>query len=68
EQAGALARLADDLPLFAAAETKAPGLAEPGPDPHAPLAERLRETNPDDLTPRQALELLYELRGLLTEE
>jgi len=26
------------------------------------LVERLREVDPDDLTPRQALELVYELR------
>ncbi len=70
DQAGALARLADDLPLFAAAQAEPArgGLAEDVPDPHAPLAERLQQTNPDDLTPRQALELLYELRGLLPEE
>jgi DNA mismatch repair protein MutS len=61
EQAGALARLADDLPLFAAA---------PGPsarEPQGPSAaeRRLAEINPDELSPRQALELLYELRRLI---
>ena len=31
--------------------------------PH-PAVERLRELEPDELTPRQALELFYELKGL----
>ncbi|MEQ8292311.1 MAG: DNA mismatch repair protein MutS [Roseovarius sp.] len=51
----------DDLPLFA---------ASPPPQPKAPtetsLAEkRLGEVLPDELTPREALELIYELKGLL---
>ena len=51
----------DDLPLFA---------ASPPPQPKAPtessLAEkRLGEILPDELTPREALELVYELKGLL---
>ena len=29
-----------------------------------PLADRLNDVSPDDLTPRQALELLYELKSL----
>ena len=60
EQAGNLARLADDLPLFsAAAATPAPAAAE-----SSAVEERLAEIQPDELTPRQALELLYELKGL----
>jgi len=31
-----------------------------------PALERLRDIDPDELRPREALELLYELRGLLT--
>ena len=31
-----------------------------------PIVEKLAETNPDDLTPKQALELLYELKKLET--
>ena len=34
-----------------------------GPDPH-PALERLRTLSPDDLSPRQALEALYELKRL----
>jgi DNA mismatch repair protein MutS len=64
EQGGALARLADDLPLFrAAARRPAP---EPAP-PVSPLEERLREVRPDDLSPREALEWLYRLKALLAE-
>ncbi|MGF1594926.1 MAG: DNA mismatch repair protein MutS [Kiloniellaceae bacterium] len=60
EQAGALTRLADDLPLFAATAAKAT----------APVAKEsaaeaaLRDVNPDELTPREALELLYRLKAL----
>ena len=63
EQAGTLARLADDLPLFSAARP----WGAPGADPSGPsaLEARLAEINPDDLTPKTALELLYELRALL---
>ena len=38
----------------------------PGPDEHAVLA-RLKETDPDALTPKEALELLYRLRRQLDE-
>ncbi|TYO90554.1 DNA mismatch repair protein MutS [Oceanicella actignis] len=56
--------LADDLPLFSAARPA------PAPAPaRAPsqVERRLRELSPDDMTPRQALELLYELRDLLDD-
>lgn len=38
------------------------------PSPSQPALERLRELEPDALTPRQALELLYELKALTTPE
>jgi len=63
EQAGALARLADDLPLFAATVrqvTAAPNI------PSAVEAE-LARINPDELAPKDALELLYRLRGLMKD-
>ncbi len=63
EQAGALARLADDLPLFAAA----PPVRSPPPGVPSAAEQRLAEINPDELSPRQALELLYELRHLVRE-
>jgi len=38
------------------------GLFEPAPNP---ASEQLAKLNPDDLTPRQALEMLYQLKQLL---
>jgi DNA mismatch repair protein MutS len=54
--------LIDDLPLFAAA-----------PPPHTPpsrdgLRDALAGLNPDDMSPREALESLYELRRLANEK
>jgi DNA mismatch repair protein MutS len=61
EQASALTRLADDLPLFAAAVAPEPTkLSEP-----SAAEEALRAVNPDELSPKEALELLYKLRGLV---
>ena len=62
DQAGALTRLAEDLPLFSAARSR----PEVIPDAKESSVEaRLAEVNPDELTPKAALELLYELRRLL---
>ncbi len=61
EQGGAIARLADDLPLFAAA--RAP---EAAAEPSAAEAA-LAELDPDALSPREALEALYRLKRLLEE-
>jgi len=58
EQSGAVARLADDLPLFRSAPE-----AQLVPQKSA-VDEVLAETNPDELTPRTALELIYRLKGL----
>ncbi len=52
--------LIDDLPLFAANPTPAPAHAGPGP-----VEEKLAEVFPDELTPRQALALIYELKALI---
>lgn len=58
EQSGALARLADDLPLFTAAAPKvSPQKSE--------LETTLETLNPDALSPREALELVYKLKALL---
>jgi DNA mismatch repair protein MutS len=57
-EAGAPAQLGD-LPLFAA---PAPGLAEAaGP---SPVDEALADMDPDGMSPREALEALYQLKGL----
>ncbi|WP_375458676.1 DNA mismatch repair protein MutS [uncultured Enterovirga sp.] len=54
------AALLDDLPLFAAARPATnPPASPPPPDP---LRETLAAIDPDELTPRQALEALYRLK------
>jgi DNA mismatch repair protein MutS len=60
EQASALTRLADDLPLFAARipQARKPSAAE----------EALAALDPDCMTPREALEELYRLRRLAKGE
>ena len=57
---GGIAAGLDDLPLFAAA-----AVAEA---PSDPLAEALATVDPDALTPREALEALYRLKGLAAEK
>jgi DNA mismatch repair protein MutS len=62
EQASALTRLADDLPLFSVLAQQAPrGVSE-----NSPVEAALRAINPDELTPKAALEELYRLRGLVS--
>jgi DNA mismatch repair protein MutS len=60
EQSSAVAKLADDLPLFAAAARPAP----PPPRGPSPLEDALAVVNADELSPRQALDLVYRLKGL----
>jgi DNA mismatch repair protein MutS len=62
EQGGALARLADDLPLFSAARRR----TEPAPRESAAEA-LLRETRPDELSPREALDLVYRLKAMVAQ-
>ena len=67
EQSADLSRLADDLPLFTAAPAAAP--AKPGqPTPGAALEAAMAEVNPDELSPKQALELIYRLKPLVGGE
>ena len=61
EQSGAVARLADDLPLFAASSRTAPAARTVAPDP---IAEALAAVIPDELSPKDALELIYRLKAL----
>ncbi len=61
EQSGILSRLSDDLPLFAtnnANSDSKPGKSE--------LEQRLETTDVDSLSPKEALDLLYELKRLNT--
>jgi DNA mismatch repair protein MutS len=60
EQSGAVTKLADDLPLFASAPVRpAGGTAK---TKESEVEKALAEVNPDELSPREALELLYALR------
>ncbi|MGH6945583.1 MAG: MutS-related protein, partial [Geminicoccaceae bacterium] len=58
------ARLADDLPLFAAAAERSERTGAPAAGP-SPAEQLLASTNPDELSPREALEVLYELKRRL---
>jgi DNA mismatch repair protein MutS len=53
----------DDLPLFSAT-VRAPAPApRKGP---TPVEEKLAGVHPDELTPKEALELVYALKALTT--
>ena len=65
ETGGAAARLADDLPLFAAARPTSAGAGGKAP---GPLEQAVAALRPDDLSPREALEALYRLKGLAAED
>jgi len=60
--------LAEDLPLFATLQAETPSTAptETAAQPFAPSAvdQALGDVNPDDLSPREALEMLYHLKQL----
>lgn len=60
DQAGAVNRLTDDLPLF---QTSAP--QAPAPISKGLLEKRLGDIQPDSLSPRDALDIIYELKSLL---
>ncbi|WP_207455989.1 DNA mismatch repair protein MutS [Azospirillum sp. SYSU D00513] len=72
DQNAAIHRLAEDLPLFSAALKRQPAGPSPwevdatpaGPQA-SPVEDALKALDVDGLTPRQALEELYRLRGLL---
>ncbi|MDZ4380859.1 MAG: DNA mismatch repair protein MutS [Parvibaculum sp.] len=58
----ARAKLIDDLPLFSAtAKPQAPQTEE------SAVETELKNLNPDELTPKEALELIYKLRGLVKD-
>ncbi len=59
-----LKRPVDDLPLFSSAQPVPPAKVEE-PSPLEPLGNLLAETDPDVLTPRDALDLVYRLRKML---
>ena len=60
EAGSAAARLADDLPLFAAA-LRQPA-TDVGPAATSPVETMLADIQPDELSPREALDLVYRLK------
>ena len=60
EGAAKPAAIIDDLPLFRAVAA-APAAAKPK---DSVVEARLKDLHPDTLTPREALDLIYELKGL----
>ena len=63
ERSANTTQLAEDLPLFAAlvAETQKP---PPVASESSALKDQLDELNPDEMTPREALDALYRLKSL----
>ena len=64
ERAGIAKDLADDLPLFAAS----PKEVQKKPSSPTEAEQALEGLNLDELTPRQALEALYEIKAILVKE
>ena len=66
EAKSAPAALADDLPLFAAAARREVAEEEaPSEEVARPMMDLLSDVSPDDLSPREALDLVYRLHALL---
>ncbi|MPY73148.1 MAG: DNA mismatch repair protein MutS [Alphaproteobacteria bacterium] len=61
EQSGAIARLAEDLPLFAALAQRERTETKAAP---SELDATLAALDPDELTPREALDLVFRLKRL----
>lgn len=65
DQSSAVTRLADDLPLFATVtQAQSPS---PAPNTPSPAQRALMDINPDEMSPREALDALYRIKGLLSE-
>ncbi len=58
-QGGKAKALIDDLPLFSAAPPPQPKATAP-----SPVLDRLADALPDSMSPREALDLVYELKSL----
>jgi len=66
ETSGKASRLADDLPLFSAAVRREPApRASREDDAARPLVDALAALHPDEMTPREALEAVYRLKGMI---
>ena len=62
-KSSSISQLVDDLPLFAVAKAQADKEEAAAEAALSPLVEALEALNPDDLTPREALQKLYELKA-----
>ena len=65
EGSGAATSLAQDLPLFSVHVPQPQVSTKAGP---SVVEDRLRDIHPDSLTPRDALDLIYELRDLAAKD
>jgi DNA mismatch repair protein MutS len=65
EQSSAVTRLADDLPLF---QALAEGSGKKATAQRSHLRDALAAVDVDQITPREALELLYRLKALMADE
>lgn len=63
ETSGKADKLIDDLPLFSVVLKQEKPKAQAA-SPDNALAKAVAEISPDELTPREALELIYKLKGL----
>ena len=61
EVSGKAGKLVDDLPLFSAAVRR----EAPGKAPSDAVGAALENLNPDEMTPREAMDALYRLKALL---
>ncbi len=57
--------LIDDLPLFAVAAAPEPVAAQTGP---SEVEDKVADLLPDEMTPREALQAIYDLKALLKEK
>ncbi len=64
ESGSAVAQLADDLPLFSAAERSPQEVVN---NPENVLLDKLENVHPDELSPREALELIYSLKASIED-
>lgn len=64
ETSNRASRLIDDLPLFSAALRRE---APPAPAAGDAVSRQVQALNPDEMTPREALDVLYRLKKMASE-